>query len=339
MPIRKKGSKYFVDFRKGGQKFQKSCNTIEEAEKIHIECDRRLSQGLPMPTALDETDDMTVELLFDKVARKYWHTSNWGLSQIKTQKRILDIIGKNTLVKEVDYKMIDKVIQHFKDKGLSDSSLNKINSNISKAMGYALDSGYINRKPKQDWLTVDNGRMRYIIYEEEQVMINILESQGKHVYKDFFMFLIDTGLRRGEAIGLKARDCDLQARKISVFDTKNGDPRTVPMTSRVFSILSSLVTKEKRIKNAQVFDINFTQIRFAWEKLKKDMELDNDKEFVLHCLRHTCASRLVQNGVSIQVVKQWLGHRTLQMTLRYAHLNVDNLMNAVNVLENRNNLY
>ena len=47
----------------------------------------------------------------------------------------------------------------------------------------------------------------------------------------------------------------------------------------------------------------------------------------------------MQNGVSIQVVKQWLGHRTLQMTLRYAHLNVDNLMNAVNVLENRNNLY
>ena len=66
--------------------------------------------------------------------------------------------------------------------------------------------------------------------------------------------------------------------------------------------------------------------------MRTDMGLDDDKEFVLHCLRHTCASRLVQKGVQIQVVQQWLGHKSIQMTLRYAHLNVNNLMDAVHVL-------
>ncbi len=67
--------------------------------------------------------------------------------------------------------------------------------------------------------------------------------------------------------------------------------------------------------------------------MKCVMELEHDDQFIPHCLRHTCASRLVQRGVPILVVQQWLGHKTIQMTMRYAHLCPTNLEEAVKVLE------
>ena len=66
------------------------------------------------------------------------------------------------------------------------------------------------------------------------------------------------------------------------------------------------------------------------------MGMGHDKEFVPHCLRHTCASRLVQRGVPLLVVKEWLGHADIQMTLKYSHLCPTNLEDAVKVLEPSN---
>jgi len=56
-------------------------------------------------------------------------------------------------------------------------------------------------------------------------------------------------------------------------------------------------------------------------------------QFVPHCLRHTCASRLVQREVNLKVVQQWMGQKSIQITLRYAHLTPSNLMDAVQILE------
>jgi len=67
--------------------------------------------------------------------------------------------------------------------------------------------------------------------------------------------------------------------------------------------------------------------------MKTVMNLEHDEQFIPHCLRHTCASRLVQRGVPIMVVQEWLGHKTIQMTMRYAHLCPTNLEAAVKVLE------
>lgn len=58
------------------------------------------------------------------------------------------------------------------------------------------------------------------------------------------------------------------------------------------------------------------------------MRLSFDAQFTPHCLRHTCASRLVQSGVGIRVVQEWLGHKTIQMTMRYAHLSPTSLHEA-----------
>ena len=63
------------------------------------------------------------------------------------------------------------------------------------------------------------------------------------------------------------------------------------------------------------------------------MQLDRDTQFIPHALRHTCASRLVQRGVSLLVVKEWMGHKSIVTTQRYSHLAAQNLFDAARVLE------
>lgn len=63
------------------------------------------------------------------------------------------------------------------------------------------------------------------------------------------------------------------------------------------------------------------------------MGLEKDKQFVIHSLRHTLASRLVQKGVDLYVVRDLLGHSSITVTERYAHLNVDRLWKGIQTLE------
>jgi site-specific recombinase XerD len=66
--------------------------------------------------------------------------------------------------------------------------------------------------------------------------------------------------------------------------------------------------------------------------MREHLGLENDSQFVIHSLRHTFASRLVQRGVELQVVAKLLGHRSILTTMRYAHLAPQNLADAVKVL-------
>ncbi len=338
MPIRKKGKKWQVDLRRDGVVFRRSCSTRPQAIKLEQHCLKCIEDGLPMPSKNVEFG-MTSEVLFRKTADKYWSDTDWGLTQIRRADKILDVMGRNILIENIDAEKVDEVLQHFKKKGASASSLNKISACISKALNLAVDRKWIDRKPKLEWIPTKNGRLRYLIDEEEAYLIQRLSEKNEHECKDFFLFLLDSGLRRGEALRVTCRDIDLVKGTVSVWDTKNGDPRTVPLTSRARQILEIRCDKEGRLKNRKIFNLTEDKIRRTWEWLRDDMGLHDDKEFVLHCLRHTTASRLVQKGVHLQVVQQWLGHKSIQMTLRYAHLNTQNLLDAAKVLEESSDIY
>jgi site-specific recombinase XerD len=78
------------------------------------------------------------------------------------------------------------------------------------------------------------------------------------------------------------------------------------------------------------------RFRAIWNEAKLEVGLGYDDQVVPHVLRHTCASRLVQGGIDIRRVQMWLGHQTLQMTMRYAHLATADLDRCVAVLERQN---
>ena len=96
---------------------------------------------------------------------------------------------------------------------------------------------------------------------------------------------------------------------------------------------SAAVRACERRRRGPFANIVQAQFRAAWNEAKQEVGLGTEPDVVPHILRHTCASRLVQGGIDIRRVQTWLGHQTLQITMRYAHLASGDLDICVPILE------
>jgi integrase len=172
------------------------------------------------------------------------------------------------------------------------------------------------------------GRLRWQTPAEEAEMIRLLREMGKDDLADLVACLADTGCRRSELLGLEWDDVD--DGWIRLWETKGGSSRSIPLTQRAREILEA---RQELAAVGPFASITARHLEDGWNRVRKAMGLENDKGFTPHCLRHGCASRLVQAGVPILTVKELLGHSKLETTLIYAHLAPRNLEEAVRLLE------
>jgi integrase len=143
---------------------------------------------------------------------------------------------------------------------------------------------------------------------------------------------LNTGLRRGELFSLKWGDIDFGSKILTVraAASKSGDSRRVPLNDEAVAVLEGWKKQEGGGREAYVFPGDdgkrLTRMDKAWDKVCTLAKLE---DFRLHDCRHTFASKLVQRGVDLNVVRELLGHADLSMTLRYSHLQPGNLSAAV----------
>jgi integrase len=123
---------------------------------------------------------------------------------------------------------------------------------------------------------------------------------------------IETGMRRGELLSIRWKDVDMTAPIIRILKTKNGHPRTIPLTPKAVEILASLEKKDDR-----VFPVTPNAVRLAWERLRKRAGL---QDLRLHDLRHEAVSRFFEHGLTVPEVALISGHRDPRMLSRYTHL-------------------
>ena len=127
---------------------------------------------------------------------------------------------------------------------------------------------------------------------------------------------------------------DFERRQIHLPNTKNGDPRTIPLNSIAVAALKELHGRDKRMKAMPVFPSVRTgeslQGSRGW--FPSALEEAKIEGYTWHCNRHTFASRLVMAGVDLLTVAELLGHRTLQMVMRYSHLAPEHQASAVDRL-------
>lgn len=147
---------------------------------------------------------------------------------------------------------------------------------------------------------------------------------------------LNTGLRRGELLGLRWGDVNLPAKLLTVTaaSAKSGHTRRVPLNDEAHRTLSAWSARRGSPPNdSLVFPRadgqRMTRIDTAWRSLMGAAGLTS---FRLHDCRHHFASRLVQRGVDLYAVKELLGHSEIAMTERYSHLAPDNLRAAVDAL-------
>ena len=164
------------------------------------------------------------------------------------------------------------------------------------------------------------GRVRYLSDDERA---RLLKACRMSEYKPFYLivlFALTTGMRRGELFGLRWQDIDLERRVAVLQNTKNGDRRSVPIVPEIAELLREH-GKVRKIGNDQVFagdgPAEVWLFDKAWYAALKEA---NIKDFRFHDLRHTAASYLAMSGATTAEIAAVLGHRTLQMVKRYAHL-------------------
>jgi integrase len=191
---------------------------------------------------------------------------------------------------------------------------------------------------------------RYVSAEEEELL---LEVAHPHI-RDLVIFALDTGCRKNEALFLRWRQVELDRKPraaVHFARTKNGETRTVPLPHRATRVLrrlkknargsnslvfayparKTIITKYGRLHAKRGQIISLSNYDALWARSRAEANFEDVR---LHDLRHTYAAKLVRAGVPLVAVGRLLGHKSIEMTMRYAHLAIEDLDDVVSVLDN-----
>lgn len=190
-----------------------------------------------------------------------------------------------------------------------------------------VDEVVLRRIRKVKMLEENNKRLRYLSKDEWK---SLLEACDSHLHPIVLMAL-NAGMRKSEILNLQWDNVDLTHNFIHIEDSKNGERRDIPINDTLKKMLQNL---PRRLDGKHLFyDLKtqkpFKDVKRSFKTACKNAKITN---FRFHDLRHTFASHLVMAGVDLTTVKELLGHKTLTMTLRYAHLSPEHKTKAVNLL-------
>ncbi len=176
----------------------------------------------------------------------------------------------------------------------------------------------------ETWLTDDQER-------------DLLSKSSKWL-GEIVTFALHTGMRQGEILGLKWSQVDLKRSTVVLLVTKNKDKRTIPLNQTVLKLLKD---KSRIVSISGYVFVSESGTRIDASNLRRAFNSAEQRagieDFRFHDLRHTFATRLVQAGVDLYVVKQLLGHKSITMTMRYAHHYPESLRAGVEVLDKNYN--
>ena len=135
---------------------------------------------------------------------------------------------------------------------------------------------------------------------------------------------MSTGARYSEIINLTWKNIDLEHKQFHFLNTKNGDDRGVAITSKVYNELKKFkkvqnINSNYKMEEKKKFEALQNGLYFRGQ-FEKALKLAKIKDFHFHDLRHTAASYLAKGGASLLEIATILGHKTLAMVQRYAHL-------------------
>ncbi len=226
-------------------------------------------------------------------------------------------IGMGTLLDDVDSHKVRQGTRKLDKGGRSDATVNRYLSRFRTFLAWNVAEK--NRTVpvtdiNWDWRKETKGRIRWLSFEEGATICSLVP-QGT---AQLIQVAIATGCRREELMSATLGQVEDDA--FHMWKTKNGEPRSVPITPETAATLRELIGGTMPSARS---------LRRHWDKAKKEMGMEHDKEFVFHACRHTCATRLLDADVDTLIIKEWLGHKRIETTQRYTHVRPKNLRAAM----------
>ena len=249
------------------------------------------------------------------------------------------LIGMKHNIKALGDLPVNKITRPMVNKMMDILKAEHKNSNavINQKMGYLRvvlqemeEDGFIEMIKMPKPRPTKNSKVHYLTKDMEEELLNYLETNSHYQAKYIITCLIDLGCRVNELLNLEKRFVDFDNNQINFNDRKNDQAVAVPMTNRVRETMQSYYNHSKDFDT--IFSYDSSELNAIWQKARKDLVYADKKFYTIHLCRHTCASRLVQRGVPILLVKDWLGHEDIENTMIYAHLQPKALHSYVEVL-------
>ena len=219
--------------------------------------------------------------------------------------------------------------QTAEDNEWAPATVNRYRALISLVFRLAIESGKAKENPARlvKHRQENNARVRWLSAEEEVRLRAVIAAACPEHLPELELAL-NTGLRLGEMYGLTWENVNPSRRVLTVPRSKNGEVRHVPLNGVAVASLAELHKRSDGtgpvVRNAQGQPL--AGPRYWFEPAVKHAKI---RAFSWHCLRHTFASRLVMAGVDLRTVQELMGHKSIQMTVRYSHLTPRHTLAAV----------
>jgi integrase len=173
------------------------------------------------------------------------------------------------------------------------------------------------------------GRARFLSDEERSRLLSACQESRQPLLYPLVVLALSTGARQGELLSLRWSRVLLERRMILLEETKNGDRRALPLSGVALSLLVELRDRSSS-KNGLVFGRPDGEAPFSVQRpWVAALRKSGIEDFRFHDLRHSAASYLAMNGATLAEIAAILGHRTLAMVKRYAHLSDQHLAGVV----------
>lgn len=341
MTVLKRGKRYWIDFSFSDRRIRKRSpeNSYKGAQAYELLLRQKLARGEPLEKSKPET-----RYTFKEIALQ-WLTvnvrNNNKPSEYLNKKNILN----GNLIPYFGTKFIDAIstqhIEQYKsylltERKLKEKSINNYLSILSCCLKSALESEILKAIPKIKLLKVPPQKYDYLTEAETELLLQ----HARGLWHDMILLAVRTGLRFGELIALQWDDINFKAKTLTVSrnlvrgimgSPKNNRSRIIPLTPSVIEMLHA----RERISlyifhNRKVNPLRYNDCRDSLHEACKRAEI---RIINWHVLRHSFASHLAAKGVSIFSIKELLGHSDIRMTMRYSHVNLPILQDAIAVLE------
>lgn len=341
MSVYKKGNRWYLDYYYNGKR-KREVVTVkgvppehinrQDALKAHTIRRAEISTG-----KFDITQTQTNPVLFEKLVNVF--IEDYSKANKKSWTR--DVTSSRALMGYFSGKKLTQItpwmVDKYKSKRLKDisrlnrtvtqSTINRELACLKTMLNFAVGEGWLSKNPLSGYKLFREKpkKVRVITNEEFQKVYDA----ASEFLKPILVMAINTGMRRSEILGLKRENLDLNKGYIRVEETKNNEPRNIPINKKLNEALKSV---KYNASGEYVFSHEGEPVRTFKTAFNAAIRRAGVQRFTFHDLRHTFASNLVMKGVDLATVQELLGHKSIIMTKRYSHPTPEHKKQAVEKL-------
>ncbi len=332
--IRKRGKGYQIDYcDPTGKRVRKSFKKKKDAQ---AELGKRVSL-IAEGRYLDVKKEYSTTLgeLLDKYVENFQHQASYKTGKKYHIEHIRNHFGEETLLSNIRYLNLETYRNHLKDSLTvnktirKDASINRAMSCLRHIFAKAVEWEMIEQSPfdkgKSLILKENNKRMRFLTEDEIKSLLDACNDSLIPIVE----CALNTGMRKGEILGL--RWDQIRNGFIYLDKTKTNEARQIPVNDSL-EMLFKRIRRKQHLTSRYVFTYRGKRVDSVKTAFNAAVRRAGIVDFRFHDLRHTFASQLLMKGGTLKDVQELLGHKTMTMTLRYAHLTQEHKRKAVNLL-------